>query len=177
MIKFLTISLWIFSISCQNSARTDNPTDSNTEFAIADSLYSVVEYKKEMSHPFENGEPTDLNVDELKTVEEILERAVDENNQIQKEALQKQNAENPENKWSETGFELETENYYRQYIPIVNEKGEKEVWVNLSCKEFYDENWKKELLLPVEDGGNCYFNVKINLNKKSYRDLRINSQA
>ncbi len=177
MIKILTISLIVFFTSCQNSTKTDNQTDSNTEFAIPDSLYSVVKYKREMSHPFENGESTDLNVEELKTVEEILKRAVNENNQIQKDALQKQNAENPGNKWTETGFELETENYYRQYIPIINEKGEKEVWVNLSCKEFHDENWKNELLPPVEDGGNCYFNVKINLIQKSYRDLRINSHA
>ncbi len=177
MIKILTISLIVFFTSCQNRAKTDNQTDSNTEFAVADSLYAVVEYKREMSHPFETGEPTDLNVEELKTVEEILDRAVNENNQIQKETLQKQNAENPENKWTETGFELETENYYRQYIPIINEKGEKEVWVNLSCVEFHDENWKDELLLPVEDGGNCYFNVKVNLTQKSYSDLRINSHA
>ncbi|WP_189606405.1 hypothetical protein [Salinimicrobium marinum] len=177
MVKFSTLALLILLISCQNKTGNNYQSNSKKGLAIEDSLYSVVKYKQEMLYPFENGEPTDLSLAEIKNVEEILERAVKENNELQKEALKNRNAENPENKWTETGFELETENYYRQYVPIINGKGEKEVWVNLSCREFHTKNWRSELLPPVADGGNCYFNLKINLTQKSYRDLRINSHA
>ncbi|MDT0651900.1 hypothetical protein [Autumnicola edwardsiae] len=176
MIKFLTLALLILFTSCQNRAGKDSQLDSKNGLAIEDSLYSIVNYNQEMSYPFESGEPTDLRLEEIRNVEEILERAVKENNGLQKEALKEQNAENPENKWTETGFELEKKNYYRQYVPIINEKGEKVVWVNLSCRKL-PENWQTELLPPVADGGNCYFNVKINLTRNTYLDLRINSYA
>ncbi len=62
--------------------------------------------------------------------------------------------------------------YKRQYVPFLNKKGEKEVWVNCFCG-FLEENWKEDLI-DVMDGGNCFFNVRINLSTKTYCDLFIN---
>jgi hypothetical protein len=62
--------------------------------------------------------------------------------------------------------------YKRQYVPSINDKGEKVVWVNCFCSK-WDRNWKKELI-RVEDGGSCYFNVTINLVTGKYDDLRVN---
>lgn len=68
--------------------------------------------------------------------------------------------------------------YKKQYIVVLNAKGEKEVWANCFCKaiekriEFVD--WKKTPV-KVIDGGNCFFNVKLNLAQRKAYDLKVNS--
>jgi hypothetical protein len=64
--------------------------------------------------------------------------------------------------------------YKRQYIPYINKDGEKEVWINCFCSSFKDDkNWREKLVL-VKDGGDCYFNLKINLDKNLCKDIVIN---
>lgn len=68
--------------------------------------------------------------------------------------------------------------YKKQYIAMINAKGEKEVWANCFCKaiekriEFVD--WKK-IPVKVIDGGNCFFHVKLNLAQRKTYDLKVNS--
>jgi hypothetical protein len=59
---------------------------------------------------------------------------------------------------------------------VTNKKGEKEVWVNCFCDTWNSNRWKTEILF-VEDGGNCYFNFRINLATKKYHDLGVNGEA
>ena len=79
-------------------------------------------------------------------------------------------------------------NYYRQYICFINEKGEQIIYVNAFCgvvdtpKEINGESkwepfdWKNDLLI-VEDGGDCYWSIWINLTKQEYYDLIVNGEA
>lgn len=73
---------------------------------------------------------------------------------------------------------IHLKDYKKQYIAVTNAKGEKEVWANCFCKaiekriEFVD--WKK-IPVKVIDGGNCFFNVKLNLAKRKAYDLKVNS--
>jgi len=60
----------------------------------------------------------------------------------------------------------------RQYVPYLNSKGERKVWVNCFCDSEHPY-WRKRKVM-VKDGGACYFNFKINLGTKKYYDLRIN---
>ena len=62
--------------------------------------------------------------------------------------------------------------YKRQYIPVINDKGEKEVWVNCLCQTI-DSDWKKRAII-VMDGGNCFFNFTISLTTKNITDFSIN---
>ncbi len=39
-----------------------------------------------------------------------------------------------------------------------------------------DNRWKTEFIL-VDDGGNCFFNFKINLTTKKYYELNVNGKA
>ncbi|OQP66504.1 hypothetical protein A3860_13545 [Niastella vici] len=64
--------------------------------------------------------------------------------------------------------------YKRQYVPAINDKGEKVVWVNCFCGT--SRNWKKDLIV-VNDGGSCYFNVTINLTSHKYENLIVNGVA
>ena len=67
------------------------------------------------------------------------------------------------------------EDYYRQYVGGVKENGEKIIYINCFCyiMDLYVDQWKTELIM-VDDGGNCYFNVKANLNKNNYYELMVN---
>lgn len=56
---------------------------------------------------------------------------------------------------------MRLENYKIQYVPFLNEKGEKEVWINGFCSSF-DSDWRKDII-HVFDGGNCYFTIRLNL--------------
>lgn len=75
---------------------------------------------------------------------------------------------------------IDLKTYKKQYIAVLNAKGEKEVWANCFCKaiekriEFVD--WKKTPV-KVIDGGNCFFNVKLNLAQRKAYDLKVNKGA
>ncbi len=140
---------------------------------INESGYTILKFDSNWDWIFNNAEPTIIDDYELNTVNEIVNLAIEENNAYQKERLKKHTSEYPEDDWTETGFELNLDNgYNRQYVPALNEYGEKVVWVNFLCSDF-KENWKNELIVTY-DGGNCYFNIKVNLTKKNYSELKIN---
>ncbi len=69
--------------------------------------------------------------------------------------------------------------YLIQFFGYINENNEKIVWSNFFCSSFYNNssvNYLEELI-SVDDGGNCYFNVKVNLEKEEIFDLIINGEA
>ena len=63
-------------------------------------------------------------------------------------------------------------NYSRQYMSVINIKNEKLVWVNCFCTSNGHSTWPNAVI--VSKGGNCYFNLMINLNDKSYSNLKFN---
>jgi hypothetical protein len=56
------------------------------------------------------------------------------------------------------------EKYFKQIIPVINPKGEKEIWVRCSC-EVMKDYWQESVDV-VSDGGICHFELKINLTKR-----------
>lgn len=67
--------------------------------------------------------------------------------------------------------------YGKQCIVRINEYGEKEVWVNCVFKEDFSISERKKSLIEVEDGGEYFFNFKINISNKKYYKLIINGLA
>ena len=70
--------------------------------------------------------------------------------------------------------------YKRQYIPFINEKGEKLVWVNCFCDGFGEfKDWKIEIAETdqVRDGGDCFIKVTINLTENSFFKLGTHGYA
>ncbi len=165
MKRTILILLVLFT-SCKEQPKTDNKVAEKvkgTDFGLAHSDFAILQFNPEWYWIFENSKPsaTDLSLNELSEIEPILKKAIIEHN----DGLEK------DSRWR-----LELEGYKRQYVAILNEKGEKEIWINFFCEDFEFEEWRTELPL-VEDGGNCFFNIKINLTTKSYKDLGINSIA
>ena len=164
----------ILILSCNGAKNTTEITQSNYELSESD--FVILPFQEKWHWIFKNVKPTELTQSELTEIEYILKIAVDKNNQAQKEYLIKQNLENPKYKRKKTGFELKLNGYKRQYVPVINEKGEKEIWINFFCSDFGSENWRTDIF-TVFDGGNCFWNIKVNLTKKEYYELGINGYA
>jgi len=67
---------------------------------------------------------------------------------------------------------MELTKYKFQYIPVITKSGEKQVWVNAFCTS-HGIDWSKDII-GVDDGGNCYWNMIINLTKKTYHNFMVN---
>ncbi|WP_340064426.1 hypothetical protein [Ascidiimonas aurantiaca] len=165
--------IFIFLITISSCNETKN---TQSKFDLPESDFVILPFNKDWYWIFKNVKSTELTQYELIEIEKILNIAVQENNERQRKYLQKHNQEYPKNTWTETGFELELKDKKRQYVPVINEKGEKEIWINFFCNDWESDDWKKDLMI-VHDGGNCYFNIKVNLTNKTYSELRINGYA
>ena len=179
MVKTLIFIILISISSCNRTEKTTEMVateNTQTEFKLAKSDFVILPFNKDWYWIFKDVKSTELTQSELIEIENILKIAVEENNRRQKVNLKKHNEEYPKNKWSETGFELKLKGKKRQYIPVINQEGEKEIWINFFCNEWESDGWKNDLMI-VLDGGNCYFNLKVNLTNKTYSELIINGYA
>jgi hypothetical protein len=120
-------------------------------------------FKNDPVYRFEHASITTLSQREIDTIETIICRAV-----------QTYNDHESTIKYGLIIAQLNT--YYREYLPVINSKGQKEVWVNFLCHDDKDSSWKKGLVI-VCDGGSCYFHLEINLATKTCYDLSVNGVA
>lgn len=67
--------------------------------------------------------------------------------------------------------------YSKQCIVKLNDNGEKEVWVNCFFNDDISFSDWKHNIVQVEDGGEYFFNFKINISNKKYYKLIINGSA
>ncbi|WP_420400942.1 hypothetical protein [Flagellimonas sp.] len=70
---------------------------------------------------------------------------------------------------------LNLRHYKIQYVPYVNEKGEKEIWINGFCDSM-GTDWKKEVIF-VFDGGNCFFEIRLNLTTGECHSIGISGYS
>ncbi len=124
---------------------------------LTDSNYTEIPYTKSEFAPFTNGKATALSKQDIKEIEILMNKCIDEYNK--------------RTKWER----IDKIQYMVQLVPILNEKGEIEVWVNCFCGAGFG-NWRKEIF-EVNDGGSCFFNLKINIGTKKYYDLAVNGLA
>jgi len=142
---------------------------------IDTSIYTIIKYNVSDDWMFEHSRPASLNTDEIIEIEMLLTACIKEYNQTQLKRYDSLNAVMPEYHFPKSQFIIELKRYKRQFIAVTNKKGEKEVWVNCFCREG-EGYWRKEIV-EVKDGGNCFFNLKINLKKRTFSDLRVNGVA
>ncbi len=108
----------------------------------------------------QNTKPAVLTDEDLAAINEIFPKAINDYN---------------EKITGKYGKLTDLSKYKRQLVPYLNAKGEKEVWVNCFCSDF-GQDWRKEII-QVDDGGRCFFNLRINLMTKKGFDLRVNGQG
>ena len=139
-------------------------------------LITILQFEKTVHYQmFRNCEPTELTNADLTDIEKILKQCIDNYNPGQEKRYDQIKSNNPRMDIDKKDFVIDLTRYNRQYIAVSNGMGEKEVWVN--C--FYgnrNEKSKTDLVI-VEDGGNCYFKLKINLTTGIYYELMVNGDS
>ena len=149
--KYLIILTLILLVSC-------------TENKIGGAEFTIIQFEKSGWVPFENAIPSDLSYTELIEIENIIgERVV-----IHTESFNRKNPEDINRKRDYI--------FFRQYVPVTLENGDKVVWVNFACEIFEKEKWKNEVLI-VMDGGPCFFQLKVNLTNGTYYEYYVNGVA
>ena len=157
----LSLSSSLYSQAIRTTIKT--PLSSTT---ISDtSLIAIIPFTQSGNWPFEpNYKPASLNHKELKEIDSLLNSCIEEYNAGLSEQLKPR-----------YGVDRKKYKYRRQYVAVLNPSGEKVVWINCFCTSM-GERWKKEIML-VSDGGNCYFNLKVNLKTKKCYEMVVNGYA
>ena len=124
--------------------------------------------------PFQTGLMTPFTKDDLPVVLNSSDLVLTDS--LVRSAVKTHNAAIPEEKSASLGIDLNRIIYRRQYIAALNPAGDTLVWVNCFCGEQTPSNWRKELII-VEDGGNCYFNLTVNLTKRRVINIFVNGEG
>lgn len=121
--------------------------------------YSLFSFSSDLKFPFETGKSATLSDIDIYKIDQIVKL--------------KMEIENPN--FSKDFIES---NYNKQCICIINKKGEKHVWVNCIKKESTqkDKSWENQIL-EVSDGGEAFFNLKINLTTGIVYEFQVNGNA
>ena len=134
----------------------DAALHANSIIHLTDSNYAIIPYTIADSGLFEKAKPATLTHLEIQEIETLTNKSIVKHNI-------------KTTKWETIG----KIDYKVQLVPVINEKGEKEVWINCFCSDF-GHDWRKDIMY-VDDGGSCFFNLKINLSTKKYYDLSVNA--
>ncbi|PJJ84122.1 hypothetical protein [Mucilaginibacter auburnensis] len=178
--KYLIILFFLMLSFQREKIETQNQVFNSG--AIDTSKYAVIKYNKGEHFLFFGREeltPALITPKELTLIDSILKKKAQKYNNQQKKWVKGQALPNDEHPYPlKNYFSLigPLSKYYKQVIPIINSKNEKEVWVNCFCSKPYNNSWKSNIMYTL-DGGACFFNMKINLTTLKISDLNVNGIA
>ncbi|MGN7888403.1 hypothetical protein [Dyadobacter sp. 22481] len=163
----LFIALLLISLlSCQNDeSNGEEKSEADANAIVTDTTIATIKFDAtDMPYIFDkNASPATLTPQDLEQIDSLLLVCVANYNKTIRQDLQFMK------------IDLDDRLYKKQLVAVVNSLGEKEVWVNCFCDDF-STPWRTRLLL-VDDGGSCYFNLKINLKSLKYYDFSVNALA
>ncbi|MCB2410185.1 hypothetical protein [Hymenobacter lucidus] len=114
---------------------------------------------------------------ELNQVDSLLKACVAEFNRAAEADYADMHKTHSEIPFRKENYVIDLSAYKKQLVVSVNSKGVKTVWVNCFCSDEADfPNWKREIV-DITDGGNCFFNVRLNLTEGTWEDLQANGVA
>ena len=135
-------------------------------------------------HQIDSLKPVILSPGELAGIEEHLVKAINKFNRSQQRYADSLNPKKKKKYYQARGIDIN--HYFFQIIPKINKEGQKEVWVNGSCKSWFtigrgkkavlDPAWKRKFIngQMVDDGGSCFIYLDINLTLKTHSTLTMN---
>jgi len=175
LLTILTLIFILFLTSCgQNRSGNKAKSEVADLVKVNTSIIAILPFTA--SHlSFKDCNPLTLTNNDLIDIEKLLRQFVEDYNPERERQYNEIITNNPGVEIDKKNFIIDLTRYKRQYIAMTNDKGEKEVWINCFCSTS-NKNWRKESVF-VCDGGNCYFNLKINLTTGKYRELRVNGDA
>lgn len=170
---FISLSTIACLASCGQTKMPNNHSLNNTiPSALDTSKIAILGYDTADNWIFKQAQPANITNNDLKIIDTTLNTIWKEFDSAQAKRFEEVNIKHPEYKLRKEDIVINFMKYKRQYIAVINSNGEKEVSVNCFCA-FTGESWKKEIVL-VDDGGICYFNLKINLTTGKYYDYMEN---
>ena len=154
----LTIFLYGLFLSCSDKKDLD--------YAV------IIKEPSPNSVRFPNSTASSLSIEEIDNLEQLIKRCISDYNSDLRKRVEREG----KNIGNLHLYLIEDLSYYkRQYVPTKNEDGEKIVWVNSFCSaDGWD--WQNEVL-GVDDGGNCYFDLIINLSTGDCYDIQVNGYS
>jgi hypothetical protein len=177
--KLTLAALCVYMLSSCGETKTETnatPVDSLAPKAMVDTVDFAILPFDSTTHLI-TGFPKDLKAAELNDVDkQLIHSLMEDLVSVYNNDLIKNKKAGKSTDSLTSAIDLNA--YKKQYIAVMNARGEKEVWANCFCKaiekriEFVD--WKK-IPVKVIDGGNCFFHVKLNLSQRKTYDLSVNS--
>jgi hypothetical protein len=157
--------------------KTDNNKVLTTQVdnSVDTSSIVILPYDSSLYWICKDCKPAELTSQDFEEIENFLIKCIDEYNPEQEKRFYEIKSKYPEQNFEMRHFTIDLKRYKRQYIAMTNINGEKVVWINCIC-DTYHEDWRKGPII-VMDGGNCFFNLKINLTRHSYYELIVNGEA
>jgi hypothetical protein len=158
-----------------------NNTNNSYHFKSIDtSRYAILKFNSKSNYYFDKDvKATTLTTEEIQKIENLIDDRISRYNKVQEVAYQKYSTEIKKKHLNSIALDnriKKPEKYYKQLIAVINSKGEKLVWVNCFCTVENLGYWRKSEVM-VDDGGSCYFNLKINLTKGITYDFMVNGVA
>jgi hypothetical protein len=179
MTRQLTILTSILTICLTSCGQTNTESKKQEKLTstihIDTSVIAVLQLDTNLHWVYKTGKPTELTTEDFLKIETILKKCVEEYNPEQERQFKEINDKHPEYKLDKKNFIIDLTRYKRQYMATINSKGEKEIWINCFCGQ-WDKRSRTSPVI-VMDGGNCYFNLKINLTTGQYYELMVNGDA
>lgn len=174
MLVILTMPLIL--LSCKHVKTERISEQANPVVQLVDtSIIAILPHDAQHMFCFENTQQATLSSDDLAILEGLLISCIEMYNLEQEKLLIEMSSNSPTHKFDKKDFLIDLAKYKRQYIAVINSSGEKEVWINCFCSA-PTKNWREQLVV-VKDGGNCYFNLKVNLTTGQCYDLMVNGYA
>lgn len=165
MRKLVTLLILVCCLaSCGQTIPNNDQTGKTNLIPVDTSVIAILPFDTTQTWIFKGCKQGNLSAADFETIDSLLMQCVDNYNKGQELIYKEKRLVN--------NYLLDLKTQKRQYIAVVNDKGEREVWVNCFCRT-RGRNWKKQMIM-VEDGGACYFNLKINLTNKKYDELMVN---
>jgi len=173
--KLFTPILMVFSFTSFGQTKTtkaNRHSITNAVMAIDTSVIAVLPYSKEYYWMFKNCKQARLSDNDIEKSERLLAKCIDDYNKIRENRFIKDSIEHPEYKLDKKDCLIDLTTYKRQYVAVINSKGQKEVFINCFCQTDGLE-WRNVIL--INDGPvNCFFRLKINLTTGKHYDWVMN---
>ncbi len=136
-------------------------TISKIQFHLDTSIIAILPVDKSNPWLFKDAKAIDLTNEDLGKVDQLLIDCINTHNVKQDSTKQ----------FSEF---IDLKKYKRQYVPFIDSKGERKVYVNCFCTLDSGFDYWKKFLVQVDDGGSCFFQLLINLTKLKYEQFSTN---
>jgi len=163
MRELTTISLLLFSLTiCKGQSDFVVLQDQKT----VDELISIFKILPESTMT------TSLSTTELDAATRLMTKCITDYNDQIREGFKKRGEKN---RYARMYQIMSLSKYKVQFVPYLNEKGEKEIWINGFCSNYHTD-WKTEIVHAF-DGGNCYFTVRLNLTNNKCIAVGTNGYA